>query len=91
VGTTDQIDFCVGKTVIVPCVLTTSFDEITNSVVVSIMTVTVPVGTDEGKTVEMAGSLITVGIAEIVTVVKKVGTGVDHELAGTETTFELGK
>jgi hypothetical protein len=27
-GTTDQIDFCVGKTVIVPCVLMTSFDEI---------------------------------------------------------------
>jgi DNA helicase TIP49 (TBP-interacting protein) len=60
-------------------------------VVVSIITVTVPVATLSGKTVEIAGSLITVGTALIVTVVKKVGTGVLHELAGTEIMLELGK
>jgi hypothetical protein len=60
-------------------------------VVVSIITVTVPVATLYGKTVEIAGSLITVGTALIVTVVKKVGTGVLHELAGTEIMLELGK
>lgn len=59
--------------------------------VVSIITVTVPVATLSGKTVEIAGSLITVGTALIVTVVKKVGTGVLHELAGTEIMLELGK
>jgi hypothetical protein len=59
--------------------------------VVSITTVTVPVGTDDGKTVEIAGSLMAVGTTEIVTVVKNVGIGVVHELAGTDTTFELGK
>jgi DNA helicase TIP49 (TBP-interacting protein) len=60
-------------------------------VVVSIITVTVPVATLSGKTVEISGSLITVGTALIVTVVKKVGTGVLHELAGTEIMLELGK
>jgi len=52
--------------------------------------VTVPVGTDGAKTVEIAGRVIETGDTDTVTVVNHEGIGVVHELAGTETIFELG-
>jgi hypothetical protein len=55
-----------------------------------ITTVTVLVATEYGKTVESDGSVIAVGTYDKVTVVNQVGTGVVHELSGTETKFELG-
>jgi len=58
--------------------------------VVWIITVTVSVGTDDGRTVEIAGSVITVGMAVSVTVEIQVGIGVVHVLAATVTIFELG-
>lgn len=48
------------------------------------------VATEYGKTVESDGSVIAVGTYDKVTVVNQVGTGVVHELSGTETKFELG-
>lgn len=57
-----------GGIIIVPQVLIISFDEIMYKVVVSMITLTVSVGTEAGKTVDKAGSEITDGTNEIVSV-----------------------
>jgi hypothetical protein len=86
VGMTDQID-CGAEagTMMVPKVETTSPDEMTYKVVVSMMTSTVLVATETGKTVETSGKATAVGTTETVMVGMKVGIGVVQVLAGTVT------